>query len=188
MLTHKGTQTLRTSRLTLRRFTPEDAAAMFQNWASDGRVTRYLTWQPHGSPEETRKLLESWCAGYEDPAVYNWAMEYNGTVIGSICVTHLDETSECAELGYCAGYDFWNQGLMTEAVERVISYLFGQVGLHRISIRHALKNPGSGRVAQKCGLTCEGIMRQSFKSAGGEFLDIAWYGILRDEWEGVSPD
>lgn len=43
MLTHKGMQTIKTERLTLRKFTVDDARAMFENWANDERVTRYLT-------------------------------------------------------------------------------------------------------------------------------------------------
>ena len=66
---HKGPSELRTPRLLLRRFTPEDAQAMFDNWANDSRVTRYLTWLPHGSPVFTRELLENWCASYERPEV-----------------------------------------------------------------------------------------------------------------------
>ena len=44
MITHKGTQTIHTERLILRKFTIDDAQAMFENWASDEKVTRYLTW------------------------------------------------------------------------------------------------------------------------------------------------
>lgn len=62
MLTHQGTQTLHTPRLILDRFSPEDARAMYDGWASDPQVTRFLTWPPHTSPELTRQLLESWCA------------------------------------------------------------------------------------------------------------------------------
>ena len=47
MLNHKGTATLTTPRLTLRRFEIADAQAMFDNWANDPRVTRHLTWRPH---------------------------------------------------------------------------------------------------------------------------------------------
>ena len=47
MITHKGTQTIHTERLILRKFTVEDAQAMFENWANDERVTRFLTWCPH---------------------------------------------------------------------------------------------------------------------------------------------
>lgn len=111
MITHKGTQTIHTDRLILRKFTVDDAQAMFENWASDERVTRYLTWCPHESPEATRQLLELWCAAYENPSAYNWVMEYEGTPIGNISVVRLSEKCEYAELGYCMGYAYWNRSV-----------------------------------------------------------------------------
>ena len=67
-MTHKGTQELRTKRLVLRRFREEDAQAMFDTWANDARVTKFLTWRPHGAVEVTKALLADWCAqyGWED--------------------------------------------------------------------------------------------------------------------------
>ena len=110
-------------------------------------------------------------------------MEFQGVPIGGISVVRMSEKNEYAELGYCLGHSWWNQGLMTEAVEAVISFLFEEVVVNRVGISHAVKNPASGRVAQKCGLTLEGTKREYFKSGTGEFLDISDYGILRREWE-----
>lgn len=186
MLTHKGTQTIYTERLTLRRFTVEDARQMYDNWASDPRVTRFLTWEPHASPELTAQLLNEWTEAYQSLNNYNWVMEYEGQCIGNISVVRCSDRSEYAELGYCMGYDYWNKGLMTEAVKAVVAFLFEEVGCHRIVIRHAVKNPASGRVAQKCGLTYEGTERGVFKNRDGEFLDIAGYAILREEWDTES--
>ena len=183
MLTHKGTQTITTERLTLRRFTPDDAQAMYENWANDERVTHFLSWQPHKSPEHTRQLLEMWCAEYETPATYNWAIEFEGEVIGSIGVVQLSEKNENTDLGYCIGAAFWNKGIMTEAAAAVIDYLFAEVGFNRIGISHAVKNPASGKVALKCGLKFDGIKREYYKIWAGEFVDKADYGILRHEWE-----
>lgn len=185
MVTHKGTQTIQTERLTLRRFKTQDAQPMFCNWANDERVTHFLTWASHGSPELTRELLEAWCADYENSNVYNWAIELDGEAIGSIGVANFSDRSEWAELGYCIGYDFWNKGIMTEAVGAVIGYLFREIGVNRISILHAVKNPASGRVAQKCGLTYEGTKREYFKAASGELLDIAEYAILKKDWDNI---
>ena len=181
MITHKGTQTIHTDRLILRKFTVDDAQAMFENWASDERVTRYLTWCPHESPEATRQLLELWCAAYENPSAYNWVMEYEGTPIGNISVVCLSEKCEYAELGYCMGYAYWNKGFMPEAAKAVIDYLFSEIGVNRVGISHAVKNPASGRVAQKYGLTFEGTKREYLKTSTGEFLDISDYGIIRSD-------
>lgn len=183
MLTHKGTQLILTERLTLRRFTLGDAQAMFDNWASDERVTRYLTWTPHRSLEFTNQLLENWCAAYENPGTYNWVIEYKGKAIGNISVVCISDKHEYADLGYCMGFDYWNQGIMTEAAKAVINYLFDEIGVNRVGISHAVKNPASGRVAQKCGLTYEGTKREYYKTETGEFLDISDYGILRREWK-----
>lgn len=60
MLTHKGTQIIQTDRLLLRPFRMEDARAMYDNWASDPEVTKYLSWPAHDSPAVTRAVLQDW--------------------------------------------------------------------------------------------------------------------------------
>ncbi len=183
MLTHKGTQTIKTERLTLRRFKVTDADAMYNNWAKDERVCRFLTWDPHESAQATAELLKLWCADYEKNDWYQWAIVKGDTLIGSISVVRLSEQHEFAELGYCIGYEYWGHGYTAEAAKAVINYLFSQVNLNRIEICHAVKNPASGAVARKCGLTFEGTKKQEFKSRSGEFLDISFYGITKKEWE-----
>lgn len=183
MLTHKGTQEIRTQRLTLRRFRPEDAQKMFDTWANDERVTKFLTWAPHGTLDVTEYIVGLWVKDYEKSDNYNWVIELEGKIIGSISVTDIDENSERVELGYCIGFDLWGKGIMTEAAGAVIDFLFREINVHRITITHATKNPASGKVAQHCGLTLEGVRREYFKSTFGEFLDIAVYSILRKEWE-----
>lgn len=182
MLTHKGTKTLQTKRLTLRRFTAEDATPMFENWANDTRVTRYLTWPAHTSPAFTKQLLESWCSEYEKPDFYNWVICLDNLPIGNISAVEISERDEAAALGYCIGTAYWRKGIMPEAVRAVCSYLFEEIGVNRIEISHAVKNPASGRVAQKCGFTFEGTKREFFKTADGEFLDISFHSLLKSEW------
>ena len=60
---HAGTQDIETPQLLLRRLLPEDAPQMYANWASDPEVTRYLRWEPHTRPAETRELLVRFPAG-----------------------------------------------------------------------------------------------------------------------------
>ena len=185
MLTHKGTQTIETERLTLRRYRIEDAEMMYQNWACDARVTKFLTWEPHKSADVSRALLEIWCKDYKKDDNYNWVIIYEGQAIGSITVVRHSDRDEFAEIGYSIGYDYWCKGIMTEAAQAVINFLFREVGFNRISIEHAVKNPGSGKVAQKCGMKFEGTKRQYFKASNGEFLDINEYSILRSEWKQI---
>ncbi len=181
MLTHKGSQIIKTNRLILRPFTPEDAEAMFRNWANDHRVTRYLTWQPHGTPDLTRQLLSSWCAEYSRD-YYNWVITLDGTPIGNISAVRIYEKIDAVELGYCLSHDYWGRGVMTEAASAVIRFFFCEVGVNRIEISHATANPASGRVAEKCGLTAEGIKREFYFTPDGEAFDIKFHSILRREF------
>ena len=125
---HIGTQTLETPRLVLRRLLPEDAPAMYRNWASNPAVTRWLRWEPHKSLAETYALLTAWSVLYQNPDYYQWAIEVKATgeVIGTISLAvDLGGEREAAqaweargadlkqgiwEPGYCIGQPWWNQG------------------------------------------------------------------------------
>ena len=69
-----GTKTIETDRMILRRFTTDDAQDMFENWAADPEVTKFLTWPCHKSVDITKALLADWVAKYEDGGYFNWAM------------------------------------------------------------------------------------------------------------------
>lgn len=181
MLTHKGTKELTTKRLKLRRFTVDDAQDMFNNWASDAEVTKFVSWLPHSTPDLTRELLGKWVEEYEKSDYYSWAIEYNGRLIGSISAPSITERDERTEIGYCIARDCWNKGITTEALEAVCNYLFDEVGFNRLEIRHATENPASGKVAQKCGFIPEGIMRESFRSSRGVFCDLVMLGRLKSD-------
>ena len=126
-----GTQTLETHRLILRPFKIEDADEMFNNWASDPEVTRFLTWPTHSSVDVTRMVLNDWISHYEDGAYFNWAIELRetGSVIGNIAVVQLREDIEQVEIGYCMSRAFWGQGIMPEAFRAVMEYLFTVEGV-----------------------------------------------------------
>lgn len=177
-----GTQNIETPRLLLRRFKLEDAEDMFENWASDPEVTRFLTWPVHSDADVTRELLKDWISRYEDGGFFNWAMEYkeNGKVIGNISVVRLNENTEAADMGYCMSRTFWGQGLMPEALKAVMEYLFDVVGLNRIAACHDANNPKSGRVMEKAGMKPEGTLRAAGKNNLG-ICDEVWHSMLRSD-------
>lgn len=170
-----GTTVITTKRLHLRPFKMEDASNMFKNWASDPLVTRFLTWRPHSNLQVTSDLLDTWVKRYKDPNFYNWAIEYNGDIIGSVSVVRTGEDKSCADLGYCIGSRWWGLGLMPEAASAVTEYLLNSAGFNKVRICHALKNIASGRVAQKCGFRYVETTLGSSVIHTGEALDIAIY-------------
>ena len=184
MLNHKGTVTLETDRLILRRFTPEDAEDMFNNWANDSEVTKYLSWWPHSSIDVTRQIIQMWVNEYSKDTTYNWGIELKeiGQVIGSIGVNDLYDKDRRCEIGYCISKAYWNKGITTEALKEVIRFLFLEVGVNRIQAKHDVLNPGSGRVMEKAGMKYEGTYRQYMVRKDGTFGDIKMYAVLKGEY------
>ena len=183
MLHHAGSPDLFTRRLRLRAYRAEDYQQMFDNWAGDPQVTAFLNWGPHANAGITRQLVAMWVEGYQSPTVYRWGIERNGELIGDISVTRWREEEESCELGYCLCRRYWNQGVMTEALGRVMAFLFDTVGFHRIVLCHDVRNPASGRVMEKCGLQLEGIARHERRRQDGSWMDVAHYAILADDWK-----
>lgn len=182
-LLRSGTRTIETERLILRRFKTEDAPAVYNNWAHDPDVTKYLTWEPHVSPEATAEVLEDWEGRYENGSYYNWAIVLKklGEPIGSISVVEQNDDLKKAHVGYCIGKSWWHQGIMSEAFSAVIRYLFSE-GYQRIDSRHDPRNPHSGHVMEKCGLKYEGTLR-SYDWNNQGYCDACFYSILASEYQ-----
>lgn len=183
-LRRDGTVILETERLVLRQFRLEDAEAVYKNWASDPEVTKFLCWPTHPDVDHTESILANWVEQYGRGDYYNWAIELKemGEPIGSISVVEQNDKIRRAHIGYCIGRAWWHQGIMSEALSAVISYLFGE-GYQRIDSRHDPRNPHSGGVMKKCGMTYEGTLRNYDWNNQGP-CDACFYSILWDEYKG----
>lgn len=181
---HKGTNTMETKRLILRPFKMEDVKPMYHNWASDPEVTKFLTWPAHESVEVSRCVVESWVLGNSDPTNYQWAMvlKERQEPIGSISAVKIDERTESVTIGYCIGRKWWGRGITAEALEAVTAFFFDEVHVNCVNSCHDPRNPNSGKVMRKCGMTYEGTWRMGGVNNQG-ICDECWYSILRTEYE-----
>ncbi|MGP1502247.1 MAG: GNAT family N-acetyltransferase [Treponema sp.] len=184
MLNHQGTKKLETERLILRQFKIEDYVEMYNNWACEDAVTKFLTWQTHTNQDVTKSVLADWISKYANKDFYNWAIELKeeNRLIGNISVVSLREETLSAILGYCMGSKWWGKEIMPEAGKAVLKYLFEEVGFNRIAADHDKNNPKSGRVMQKIGMTYEGTLRSAGFCNQGIIDDIR-YSILKSEWD-----
>lgn len=182
-MNHIGTKTLETERLILRKFKDEDASDLFNNWANDSNVTKFLTWPTHENLDISKYVIGLWLDEYSNDNVYNWCIELkeDGQAIGSISVVSIDENVEAVEIGYCIGKEYWNKGIVTEAFLSIIKFLFEEVDVKRIVAKHDTNNPASGAVMKKCGLKFEGVNRKAGKNNTG-ICDMAVYSILKEEY------
>ncbi len=182
-MNHLGTKEIQTNRLILRRFKHSDVNSAFNNWCNDDRVTKYLTWPTHSSVEITEKVINDWIKSYEKDNYYQWAIVLKEIVepIGTISIVDINEKANSVHIGYAIGFNWWNKGIVSEAFSAIIPFMFEEMNVNRIEARHDPKNHYSGKVMLKCGLKCEGTLRQSDYSNQG-IVDVSYYSLLASEY------
>lgn len=168
--------TLSTNRLLLRPWKSSDIEDFFE-YASVNGVGQMAGWMPHKNLEETREILKMFIAEKK-----TFALEFEGKVIGSLGIEAYNETKfpelqgkKGREIGYVLSKNYWGKGLMPEALQRVLQYLFQEKGLDFVLCSHSLSNKQSQRVQEKCG----------FKHYR-PFVFKTRYGEVRDSWMSIQ--
>ena len=170
---------LETERLLLRRIRREDAQRIYDCWASDPEVTRYLTWQPHASVAVTEAIVARWLADYDKPDTYRYGIELRetGELIGMIDVVGYHHGNPV--IGYCSGRAYWGNGYMTEALKALCAALF-EAGYSMIRIEAVRENIGSNRVIQKAGFRFANSREQPMSESKPEIVTINSYYLTRE--------
>ncbi len=171
---------LETQRLVLRKATRNDVSDVFV-YASDAEVTHYLRWGPHQTLSETGDYIDQVLADHRTGRDGPWFIEYkrDRNIIGSIHLMGISIQHRKAEVGFALSKEYWNQGVMTEALRRVLEYSF-EIGLNRVEGLCPDDNRAAARVMEKLGMKKEGELRQ-YLFQKGAFWDFCIYSILQQE-------
>lgn len=145
--------TLETERLYLRTFQKTDLMDLYDYASVDG-VGECAGWQHHTDINVTSQILDEF-VNNED----NFAIVYkeNGKVIGSVGIIKYTqeligyENLSIKEIGYVLSKAYWGNGLMTEAVKKVIKFAFSSLNIDMLICGHFSTNARSQRVIEKCG-------------------------------------
>jgi [ribosomal protein S5]-alanine N-acetyltransferase len=150
---------IKTERLILRKPRLDDAVAIFNGWAQDKEVTRYLTWRPHERIEQTEEFVRSCVAAWENQKRFPFmiTLKENGEVIGMI-----DPRIEGPKvgIGYGCARVHWGKGYIPEATQAIIDWALQQPTIFRVYATTDIENVASRRVLEKVGMQCEGILRK----------------------------
>ena len=148
-----------TQRLQLRRPVLSDAQQILDSYASDTKVTRYLSWPRHTGLADTQAFI-----AFSDQEWETWQ-------IGPLLVELIDskkiigstglslETPYRASTGYVFGQDFWGQGFAAEALTAVMD-IAHSMNLWRVSALCHWEHINSAKVLEKCAFTLEASLRR----------------------------
>ena len=155
----KPPETFETARLILRPPTLDDAEEIYNKYAQDPEVTRYMVWRPHECIEMTKDFLGRCIKCWKDGTAFPWVMTLKSdkTLLGMI---EMRLVGYKADLGYGIARQYWGKGYTTEAVKALVQWAMDQEGIYRVWAVCDLDNTGSAKVLEKAGMQREGILRR----------------------------
>ena len=151
--------TVETLRLYLRRPVTTDAERIFQTYAQDREVTRYVEWIPHTSVETTKKFIalcqDRWTNSVAFPYVIT--RKEDGELLGMIEVR---PKGHRANFGYVLGRSYWGNGFMPEAIAAIVKITLEPPAVYRMEATCDVENKASARALEKSGFLREGLLRR----------------------------
>ena len=181
---------LETDRLILRDYTESDFDAYYK-LKTDDKTMYYMQDIKLDSPADAKSEFRDVLADMKkrDRKFYFLHMELKDTheQVGSVGYTVTDTTpvGKLVHLGYFTYPKFWDNGYMSEAVQKVLEFAFTKDNVYRVTTGCLAENIGSERVMQKSGLIKE-----------AELIDYEWhddrmkarleYRLLKAEWESMQ--
>ena len=170
-----------TPRLLLRPWRSTDLEDLYAYASVDG-VGQMAGWLPHRSREESRTILDMFIREKR-----TFALECDGHAVGSLGIERYDEARfpefgdvRAREIGFVLAKDCWGRGLMPEAVDAAVEWLFDGVRLDVILCGHFLRNERSARVQRKCGFRHYAFTRS--RTVDGAMEDHEYNLLTRGEW------
>lgn len=180
MMTGKGYNMIRleTDRLILRDWSIDDKYDLYE-YAKSDLVGPNAGWKPHKSLEESQSIIEMFI---NDNDVFAIELKESKKVIGSIGI-HKKEPDENIkdkkqlEVGYVLNPQYWGNGYIPEAVERVKIFCFKDLDLDLLWCAHYDFNNNSKRVIEKCGFIYQFTKEQRLNLLDGRLVNTRYYKI-----------
>ncbi len=169
---------IETARLIIRNFIPDDADDLYEIL---GDTETMKNCEPAYDLQKTKEFLHSFCIGKNGAvaAVHKQSQK----VIGYILFNEIEPS--IYEMGWFINRNYWRQGYAYEACKAVIDYAFCELDAHKV-FAEAIDGVKSVGLMQKLGMKLEGVQRSQTKDNDGNWVDLYFYGLLREEWSSLK--
>ena len=167
--------TLETYRLLLRKISSEDAEDIFLLRTNEDAM-KYINKPKLKLVDDAVELIK--VMNSPDRIQWGITVKKENKIIGTIGYHRIEKEHYRAEIGYMLAPQYWNAGLMSEAISKVIDYGFNEIKLHSIE---AIINPGntiSRKILQKFNFIKEAYFKENFFFEG-KFFDSEVYSLVK---------
>jgi RimJ/RimL family protein N-acetyltransferase len=171
---------IRTKRLILRPFAPEDAERLAE-LAGSRQISDTMISVPHPftiamAADAIRRYRSEYLGGTD--VHFAVGESVTSEIIGYAAIRHIDREHLEGELSFWIDPNSSGRGFATEAASAAVNYAFDVLGLNRICAYHIVKNDASGRVLERVGMQQEKYLRQRVRKRG-VFEDVLVWAVVR---------
>ena len=145
-----GCVELRTERLILRRYRPDDAGDLYRYLGTDPAMCEYSGRNPYATLERAQETVRGFISSYDDEHVYSWVMDVDDVIVGTIGACGCKGDRIGVEFSVVKGWQ--GRGLATEALKKVLEYLTENEEIPCVTAWCAAGNVGSRKVLEKAGM------------------------------------
>lgn len=152
-------ETIETERLILRMPVQGDASLIFNKYAQDHEVVKFLVWRPHENLEVTKQFVDQCIVKWQKGSTFAWVVvrKSDRELIGMF---ELRIQSNQANFGYVLAKEVWGKGYATETAKAIVDLLLKQEEIKRIWAVCDCDNLASARVLEKAGLVKKRVLEK----------------------------
>lgn len=156
----------------------------FHNYYTDPIVNEFIVSDIPNSLEESKYELQYWINVYYNRSgiYFGIARKDNNQLVGSVGITGINRTHNRCEISYDLAKEYWNQGVMTKALNALTKYTFEELKINRIEAYALKENVASRALLKKCHFYLEGELVQHRKHRG-VYTDIGIFSFVRGEYD-----
>jgi ribosomal-protein-alanine N-acetyltransferase len=148
-----------TARLRARPAAVVDAQELFDGYAADPEVARYMIWRPHRDAGETVAFLRRCETAWDEGSAFPWTLwTKDGTGFAGMLEARVHGHS--IDVGYALCRRLWRQGLMSEALGSFVRWAIAQPEIYRVWATCDVENVASARLLERVGMQQEGVLRR----------------------------
>jgi ribosomal-protein-serine acetyltransferase len=181
---------IETERLILRRFTRRDVNSVteaVQSSLSD--LNEWLPWaHPGYRKDDASTYIKDSGEAWKEGRAYDFAIRRRGDTrrhLGNISIWPVSRLTRTGEIGYWVRSDATTHGIATEATAAVVKVGFEDLGYHKLTLRIAIGNRASERVAEKLAFSREGVLREELLIRG-RWVDHTLFSLLEREYHSTA--
>ncbi len=175
-----------TPKFTLREWEISDSESLVKH-ANDPELWNYLrdTFPKPYTLADAEKYIMTAISREGFPV--DFAIECNGEAVGAISIIlGSDVESGSAEIGYWIGREYWNKGIMNQAVRQMAAYAFTHFEIHKLFATVFSFNIASQKVLEKAGFEKEAVLKQA-AIKNNRICDIFYYALFGKQYGKPNP-